>query len=569
MNDQQPVGLTKGPGETPHEFTFVSPDREQTLKVGEFITYDTEVDGRERAVFSRVTDRRPLRLYPDAFLADPNIDPDDVAALIGYHQLEHELFEVTATVVGYYDDELGDFINPRLPPRTGRSIYLAGDEALTQVLAKKRVGEVGAAYIGSLLTREKDAVRIALDLRAITSTHLAILAATGAGKSYLAAVLLEEMMKPFNRAATLIVDPHGEYDTLSEMMNHEAFVEPPPVDASQPTYRPEVRIFRPGNVKVRVSALSIGDLYYLLPNLSERMEYLLRRAYRDVREQSKKEKGDPERWTRAELHNRLRQLGEGIGEAGDEGDDRYAGTADALIWRLESVLHHSVIFDDFQHLDLAELLHPGRCSVLQLNEVDEREQQVMVATLLRRLFRARAQAVTGQAGERDELYLPYPAFILIEEAHRFAPASASVVSTGILKQVLAEGRKFGVAVGLISQRPGKLDGDVLSQCSTQFIMRIVNPVDQARVAESVETVGRELLRELPALTKGQVIVAGEAVNTPVLCRVRTRHTRHGAETRDAPAEWMSFFDEDEEARRERETAVPVEPRKSRKSKMFK
>jgi DNA helicase HerA-like ATPase len=307
----------------------------------------------------------------------------------------------------------------------------------------------------------------------------------------------------------------------------------------------------------------------LLPNLSERMEYLLRRAYRDVRERSKNDKGDPERWTRAELQIRLRQLGEGIGEADDESDDRYAGTADALIWRLASVLDHSVIFDDFEHLHLAELLRPGRCSVLQLNEVDEREQQVMVATLLRRLFRARAETVKGQAGEGDELYLPYPAFILIEEAHRFAPASASVVSTGILKQVLAEGRKFGVAVGLISQRPGKLDGDVLSQCSTQFMMRIVNPMDQARVAESVETVGRELLRELPALTKGQVIVAGEAVNTPVLCRVRKRHTRHGAETRDAPAEWMSFFDENEQARLERETALPADPQKRRKSKMFK
>ncbi len=569
MSDQHPIGLTKGPGETPHEFTFVSPDREQALKVGEFITYQAEVYGQERGVLSRVTDRRPLRLYPDAFLADPNIDPDDVAALIGYHQQEHELFELTATVIGYYDEELGDFINPRLPPRTGRPINLAGDEALAQVLTKKQVGEVGAAYIGSLLTREKDTVRIALDLRAITSTHLAIIASTGAGKSYLAAVLVEEMMKPFNRAAVLIVDPHGEYDTLAEMMNHEAFVEPLPADALQPPYRPEVKIFRPGNVKVRVSALTIGDLYYLLPNLSERMEYLLRRACRDVREWSKKDKGDPERWTRAELQIRLRQLGEGSGEADDEGDDRYAGTADALIWRLESVLDHSVIFDDFQHLDLAELFRPGRCSVLQLNEVDEREQQVMVATLLRRLFRARSQTIKRQAGETDELYLPYPAFVLIEEAHRFAPASANVVSTGILKQVLAEGRKFGVAVGLISQRPGKLDGDVLSQCSTQFIMRIVNPVDQARVAESVETVGRELLRELPALTKGQAIVAGEAVNTPVLSRVRTRHTRHGAETKDAPAEWMSHFEPQQQVARERETALPVQSRRHGKSKMFK
>ena len=568
MSERRPIGLTKGPGETPHEFTFITPDKAQALRVSEFVVYRAEVDGQERAILARVTNRRPLRLYPDSFLADPEINPDNVAAVVGYHQQSYELFELTATVIGYYDEALGDFVNPRLPPRTGRPIYLAADEELARVLTKKQRGEVGAAHIGSLLSREKGQVPITLDLAPITSTHLAIIASTGAGKSYLAAVLIEEMMKPNNRAAVLIVDPHGEYDTLAEMMNQQVFVGPPPDDILQPAYRPEVKIFRPGEVKVRASALTIGDLYYLLPNLSERMEYLLRRAYRDVRRESRKDKGDPERWTPAELRIRLRRLGEGS-EASGEGDDRYAGTADALIWRLESVLDHSVVFDEFQHLNLSELFQPGRCSVLQLNEVDEREQRVMVATLLRRLFRARTQTSKGQVSEGNELYLAYPAFVLIEEAHRFAPASGDVVSTGILKQVLAEGRKFGVAVGLISQRPGKLDGDVLSQCNTQFILRIVNPVDQARVAESVETVGRELLRELPALSKGQVIIAGEAVNTPILCRVRARHTRHGAETRDAPAEWMRYFRPTEQTRRERETALPIQPRRERKSKMFK
>ena len=159
----------------------------------------------------------------------------------------------------------------------------------------------------------------------------------------------------------------------------------------------------------------------------------------------------------------------------------------------------------------------------------------------------------------DETYLPYPAFVLIEEAHNFAPASAELVSSRILKTILSEGRKFGVAVGLISQRPGKLDADVLSQCMTQFILRIVNPVDQARVAESVESVGRDLLKELPALSKGQAIVAGAAVNTPVLCRVRRRITEHGAEDVDAPARWMEWYASDQANRRERDRALPAEP----------
>ena len=208
--------------------------------------------------------------------------------------------------------------------------------------------------------------------------------------------------------------------------------------------------------------------------------------------------------------------------------------------------------------------------MLQLNEVDPREQQVIVATLLlRRLLHARMQTEKRQAVESDEAYLPYPAYVLIEEAHNFAPASADLVSSQILKTILSEGRKFGVAVGLISQRPGKLDADVLSQCMTQFILRIVNPVDQARVAESVESVGRDLLKELPALSKGQSIIAGAAVNTPVLCRVRRRITEHGAEDMDAPARWLEWFADDRASQRERDLALPSEPETRGRSKLFK
>lgn len=532
MSKQQPVGLTKGPGATPREFTFVSQDRDYTLKSGEFVVYHVDVDDQDRTILARITKRQPLRVYPDAFLSDPGVNPDDVAGLLGYRSRAHELFEVSATVIGYYDGDMGDFIDPRVPPRLGLPIYLATDAELTHALNKKRKGDVGAAHIGSLLDREKDRVPIVLDLRAITSTHLVIVASTGSGKSYLAAALVEEMMKPNNRAAVLIVDPHSEYGTLAEMVHLEAFVEA--------AYRPEVQVFRPGQVKVRASALTLEDLCHLLPDLSEKMEYLLRRAYYEVRQRSQEKKHRYDRWTLEDLETCLRELAKGGSE---EKGERYGSTADALIWRLKSVLERSTIFDDSKNANLPALFRPGRCSILQLNEVDEREQQVMVATILRRLFRARLLTTKGRVRQGSELCLPFPVFVLIEEAHRFAPATGDVVSKGILKQVLSEGRKFGLAVGLVSQRPGKLDGDVLSLCGTQFILRVVNPLDQARLAESVETVGREQMDELPALSKGQVVIAGEAVSTPLTCRVRFRYTPHGAETKDAPAEWMTFFDQ--------------------------
>ena len=100
--------------------------------------------------------------------------------------------------------------------------------------------------------------------------------------------------------------------------------------------------------------------------------------------------------------------------------------------------------------------------------------------------------------------------------------------------ILSEGRKFGVGIGLITQRPGKLDQDVLSQCMTQIIMRIVNPIDQDTVAKSVEGAGRAMLSELPALTKGQAVISGVGINTPVMCRIRPRMTKHGGKPSTRP-----------------------------------
>ena len=538
------IGTTKGPGETPHEYTFISADPAQRLKYGEFVYYETEVDGQGRDILSRVSQRVPLRLYPDSFMSDPEVAPQEVADLLGFNRRQPELFQITATVLGYYDEGMG-FVNPRVPPLSGTPIHIAPDAMLSQVLCRLRPGELGAVHIGSLLSRSKDSVPIVLDARGFTSTHLAIIASTGSGKSYLAGVMLEELMSPYNRAAVLIVDPHAEYDTLVEMQGHEHF--------GGAGYAPRVKVIRPDDIKVRVSSLTLGDLRYLLPNLSERMHYLLGRAYNRV------ERKYGGRWTRGQLKVEIRAGLEGQPVTDPSADEELDEdpSVGALIWRVGSVLEQSKIFDDHTSLPLTDLFCPGQCTVLQLNEIAEREQQVIVATLLRRLNQARMDTVRGRAQKGEENHLPYPAFVLIEEAHNYAPAGVDVVTTQILKQILSEGRKFGVAVGLISQRPGKLDSDVLSQCMTQCIMRIVNPVDQARVAESVESVGRDLLAELPALSKGQVIVAGASVNTPVLVQVRQRHTPHGAEDPDAPEQWRGYFSETNVRQRERDNAPPA------------
>lgn len=561
----KPVGITKGPGEATHEYTFVSRDDEQVLKNGEYVYYelDTSDDGipgtsvlngasvpsASRHVLGRIIKRVPLQLYPDTFLAEPEISPAQVAAMVGYDARANELFELHVAIMGYFDRTTGSFINPWIPPQSGKQIFLADNEMLAEVLSRKRRGQPGSATIGSLLTRLPDAVPIVLSVKDLVSTHMAIIASTGAGKSYLASVIIEELMQPHNKACVLIIDPHGEYGTLEQLANSPQFSERSDADSRGNSYRAQVRIYKPEQVKVRVSSLNMGDMRHLLTEMTEKQQYLLSRALRKVAEVKR---GTP--WGTADLKQAIRQVAKQKGDDDSEGADD-SSTVHALTWRVEQRFENSFTFDDIQHLDLPEIFKPGQCTVLQLNDIDERDQQVVVATLLRRLNQARMHTERGKV-HSGEFYLPYPVFVLLEEAHHFAPSGTEVVSTAILKQVLAEGRKFGIGVGLISQRPGKLDADVLSQCQTQCIMRIVNEIDQKSVAAAIEGVGRDLLDNLPALSKGQVIVAGAGVNTPVICRVRSRITPHGGESKDAPDIWQKYFSpEAQESRRRSEAPL--------------
>ena len=548
---RKPVGITKGPGETTHEYTFVSRDDEQVLKNGEYVYYElmdpdlAALNGNAapvRRVLGRILKRVPLQLYPDTFLGEPEISPSQVAAMVGYNTHTNELFELHVAIMGYYDSPTASFINPWIPPQSGKQIFLADDQMLAEVLSRKRDKQLGSATIGSLLTRPPGSVPIVLSVKDLVSTHLGIIASTGAGKSYLASVIIEELMQPHNKACVLIIDPHGEYGTLDQIANAPQFEESS--DGRSRGYRAEVRIYKPEEVKVRISSLNMGDMRQLLPEMTEKQQYLLSRALRKVHETKR---GTP--WSVADLKQAIKAVSRQKNDEDSEGADD-SSTVHALTWRVEQRFEHSFTFDDTQHLDLPEIFKPGQCTVLQLNEIDERDQQVVVATLLRRLNQARMDTERGKV-HSGESYLPYPVFVLLEEAHHFAPSGTDVVSTTILKQVLAEGRKFGIGVGLISQRPGKLDADVLSQCQTQCIMRIVNEIDQKSVAAAIEGVGRDLLNNLPALSKGQVIVAGAAVNTPVICRVRQRYTQHGGESKDAPAMWQQYLSHDSQESQKR------------------
>lgn len=521
------IGTVKGPGENGNQYVFITADN-RYVKIGEFVYYEVRSQDTEPAallkILGKISARCLIDHLPDRIFADTETSPEAIAALVGFTYANPEIYEVTVDVIGYFDAALG-FMNPRQTPDPGAKVYLADDPLLRRILNKKQPGDIGSAHIGSLLLRQTD-VPIALDVKELVSTHMAILAGTGSGKSYTAGVLVEELLLPHNRAAVLIFDPHGEYNTLSEMRGHPEF-------ADADGYAPSVKILKPEDIRIRVSSLDYSDILTLLPDMSDRQQSILNKAYALVR---KHRRGDY-RW---DVQDLIAAVYEADRQTDEDGNEKAGSSAPALEWKLER-MQRSPYFHAFDHLAPKDLFEPGQATVLQMNEISQEEQQVICAAVLRQANQARMNTQKELLTPDDENYLPYPVFILLEEAHRFAPAHEPSRCKAVIRTILSEGRKFGLGVGLITQRPGKLDSDVLSQCMSQFIMRIVNPVDQESLKYGVEAAGRDLLKELPALTKGQVIVSGACVNTPVLCKVRRRLTKHGGETLDAPNEWQRYF----------------------------
>jgi DNA helicase HerA-like ATPase len=545
MDMTQVVGTVKGPGETGNDYLFITADNRQ-VKIGEFVAYKAQQGDETLEILGKIADRRLIDHLPDRIFADTAISPEAIAALVGFAYPNPEIYEVSVAVIGYFHPALG-FINPRITPDPGAKVYRVDDATLQQVVNKKQPGDIGSAHVGSLLLRPGNAVPVALDVKELVSTHMAILAGTGSGKSYTAGVLLEELMRPYNRAAVLIFDPHGEYGTLSEMRGHPTF-------ATGDGYAPEVKILAPEQIRIRLSSLEYYDLLSLLPDMSDRQQAILSKGFTILK---RHRKGDY-RW---DVNDLIRAVYEADTSTDDEGNEKLGSSAPAIEWKLEK-LARSDYFHPMEHLAPKDLFEPGQVTVLQMSEISQEEQQVICAAVLRQSYQARLNTVKEKVDASDETYLPYPVFILVEEAHRFAPAHEPSRCKQILRTILSEGRKFGMGVGLITQRPGKLDSDVLSQCMSQFLMRIVNPVDQESLKYGVEAAGRDLLKELPALTKGQVIISGACVNTPVLCQVRQRLTQHGGETLNAPADWQGYFQQHHQRRRQMQQAPMATPRKA-------
>jgi DNA helicase HerA-like ATPase len=129
-----------------------------------------------------------------------------------------------------------------------------------------------------------------------------------------------------------------------------------------------------------------------------------------------------------------------------------------------------------------------------------------------------------------------PLLIVCEEAHRYAPADSCgtfMPTRQALARIAKEGRKYGVALALITQRPSELDTTILSQCSTVIAMRLSTERDQAVIRANTHEGALDLLDFLPLLGDREAIVLGQGSVMPMRIRFKDMPVTHSAHVQQA------------------------------------
>jgi hypothetical protein len=315
---------------------------------------------------------------------------------------------------------------------------------------------------------------------ALLQTHLAVLGMTGSGKSNAVKHLLRSLLAA-RKLRVFVVDTHGEY--LDPQLN------PRRIDVSIPD-------------KVNLLDFEMVREHFEIEQMTPTVKKALRAAGRQT--------NDPAQAARILAESRNDTVAH-IAAAVEAEPERYClGEEEPrLVWAGSEA-----------EADLAA----AGLYVLDLRRTETFEVRARkCAVLARRVFE---QAKTGEGG--------LPALLVVDEAHNYIPERTTGYmaqakrhgSLGALTTVAVEGRKFGVGLVIVSQRPSRVAKDVLAQMGSQLIFRLANVEDLRYVRESFEAAGEAFLAELPQLDTGVCICTGQMVAMPVRCDVPLFAPRH-------------------------------------------
>ena len=383
-------------------------------------------------------------------------------------------------------------------PTLGDAVYMASKDDLSRIYEQPSVSSV---RIGSIYQDQSLPAFVSVD--DLLGKHFAVLGTTGSGKSCAISTILRAIVTQHQEGHILLLDLHGEYGSA---------------------FRDCAELRGAGEFKLPYWLLNFEEMQEIVVEKTEEEETdkaILREAIVAAKQNMHADsewsaRFDSDSPVPYRIRDVLRWLNEAMGKL-----DRPTGAAPYLRLRnrIDAMLvdrRFGFMFDERFAMDddMGEILgqlfrvpsHGKPLTILDLSSVPTDIMKVVISLLCRLAFDF---AYWGDGNT--------PVLLVCEEAHRYAARtdeSGFALTRRALSRIGNEGRKYGISLGLVSQRPSELDLGILSQCNTIFAMRMNNMRDQEYVKGTLSESGLGLTDALPSLRTGEAVVVGEALSVP-------------------------------------------------------
>jgi uncharacterized protein len=433
---------------------------------------------------------------------------------------KREVYTATASV-----DLLGEILGGPERPRFQRGVtnYPAiGDavELITNQDLRTVYAPVGSDQIDIGTLQQDRSVKAYVDVEEMLSKHFAVLGSTGVGKSTGVSLLLNEILKARPNLRIFLLDVHNEYGRC---------------------FGDRSLVLNPRNLKLPFWLFNFEEIVDVLfggrPGVPEELEILTEVIPAAKSMYTQYQNGDRSGLKRLDtkavnyiadtpVPYRLVDLIALIDERMGKLENRSSRIVyHKLISRIETVRNdprYAFMFDNANvgGDTMAEVISylfrlpaNGRpMTVMQLAGFPAEVVDSVVSVLCRMAF---------EFGLWSDGVSPM--LFVCEEAHRYASADRSIgfgPTRKAVSRIAKEGRKYGVYLGLVTQRPAELDATIISQCNTLFAMRLANDRDQALLRAAVSDAAANLLSFVPSLGGREVLAFGEGVALPTRLRFK-------------------------------------------------
>lgn len=455
--------------------TFVTALASRPVSVGEYVIIDSD-EGRILGLIERSS------VSSAAFADVRNFDEAAESTEIAEMNRRDKTYTAHIGILGFLDNlRRGQSIIPAIPPIPGTPVVQPTRDDLETIFSPEKEGWV---KIGNLLRNKTIDARVNLDK--IVSRHLGILAMTGMGKSNLVSLLTKEIANL--KGTVIIFDYHNDYTSLNipKINVIDAKINPRLLDHDQLSEVLEIR--DSANVQQRVLRMAftnkVKESKEFWVKLEEEVEFI-------VNSEDKKFK---------EYRNSAYRVQDII----DESQRRYGEILDPDMG------------------DPISFIKEGKANILNISELSEKQANVALAFYLQQLLKDRKDASIARHGKsvkQKNYRFNSPIFVIIEEAHVFIPKEHDTGAKYWAAKIAREGRKFGMGLGIVSQRPRSVDLNVLSQLGSFAIMKIIQEDDQRQIASATESTSRDLINQLTSLNVGDSVMVGQWVNLPSLVHI--------------------------------------------------